>query len=242
MFGHTIKAFDTDLQQLNRMIGEMGAYAELQIIRAVEALLKGNYGEARSVILDDAEVDAQQRAIEQKAVTIIATRQPMAVDLREVIAALRIAGDLERIGDLAKNIAKRVVALNGQSVPWRCLRGVLQMTNLTTILLKDVLLSYTERDALRATQVWNGDEQIDSMYTSLSRELLTYMLEGPEIVIRGIHLLFCAKNIERVGDHATNIAESVCYIVEGRTPLGARPKIDSTNIGSCSGLSVAAMA
>jgi phosphate transport system protein len=232
MIEHTIKAFDADLRELNRMIADMGCDAAGQIIQAVDALLRGNRGSARNVVVNDAVLDFQQRAIEQKAVATIATRQPMAVDLREIVAALRIASELERIGDLAKNIGKRVVALNRNDMPRQYLRGVFQMTNLATSLLKDVLQSYKDRDSRRAMQVWESDERIDSMYTSLSRELLTSMSEDPGIVVCGIHLLFCAKNIERIGDHATNIAESVYYILEGRTPLGARPKIDSTDIGT----------
>lgn len=231
MMEHTLKAFDADLRELNRMITDMGCDAARQIIEAVEALLGGNRGGARDVVVNDTTLDLQQRAIEQKAVATIATRQPMAVDLREIIAALRIASELERIGDLAKNIGKRVLTLNRENMPWQYLRGIFQMTNLATSLLKDVLQSYTERDAHRAMQVWKSDERIDSMYTSLSRELLTSMSGDPAIVVCGIHLLFCAKNIERIGDHATNIAESVYYILEGRAPFGARPKVDSTNIG-----------
>jgi phosphate transport system protein len=154
----------------------------------------------------------------------------MAVDLREIVGVLRIANDLERIGDLAKNIAKRVIALNGKDMPRRVLRGVLHMTDLALGLLRDVLDSYAERDSRKAFEVWRRDEEIDSMYTSLFRELLTYMMEDPGSLAFGVHLLFCAKNIERIGDHATNIAESVYFIIEGLSFSDERPKADSTSM------------
>ena len=228
--GHTVKSFDADLQDLNRMIAEMGGYAERQIVQAVGALLKRDFSQAKSVVMSDAALDRLQSAVEQKAVETIATRQPMAVDLREIIAVLRIAGDLERIGDLAKNIGKRVVALNGGNLSWQSLRGVSHMTGLATELLKEALDSYAERDCGKAMRVLRGDETIDSLYNSLFRELLTSMMEDPGIAVTAVHLLFCAKNIERVGDHATNIAESVYYIVEGRALGGARPKVDLIGI------------
>jgi phosphate transport system protein len=230
---HTVKAFDADLQDLHRMIAEMGGRAEAQIVQAVDALLKHDFGQARSVAISDAKLDSQQGAIEQKAVAMIAIRQPVAVDLREIIAVLRIASELERIGDLAKNIGKRVIALDGATLPRQSLRGLLHMANLATGLLKNALDSYIERDSKNAVTVWSGDELIDSLYTSLFRELLTYMMEDPGVVASAFHLLFCAKNIERIGDHATNIAEWVYYTVEGRALDGVRPKVDSTSaVGS----------
>jgi phosphate transport system protein len=226
---HTTKAFDVDLQELTRMIAEMGGFAEKLVVDSVDALSRRDRAHGQRVVDADALLDAQQREIEQKAIATIATRQPMAVDLREIVGVLRIANDLERIGDLAKNIGKRVLALNGEITPRRALRGVLHMTNLAVSLLRDVLDSYAERDSRKAMDVWKRDEEIDSMYTSLFRELLTYMMEDPGTVAFGIHLLFCAKNIERMGDHATNIAESVYYIVEGHVFADERPKADSTS-------------
>jgi phosphate transport system protein len=225
---HTVNAFDADLQELNRMIAEMGGLAERQLPQAVDALLKRDRSRAASVMMNDSLLDSQQSAIEQRAIAIIATRQPMAIDLREIVAVMRIAGELERIGDLAKNISKCVVALNGGKVPQQPLRGVLHMTSLAGELLKNVLDSYGERDSKKAVNVWNGDEEIDVLYISLFRELLSHMMEDPELIIPAVHLLFCAKNIERIGDRATNIAESVYFIVEGRTLEGERPKVDST--------------
>jgi phosphate transport system protein len=226
---HTFRAFDADLQDLTRMIAEMGGCAESQFIESIKALTKRDRDHAHHVIVADAKLDAQQREIEQKAIETIATRQPMAVDLREIVGILRIANDLERIGDLAKNIGKRVVALNGESTPRRTLRGMAHMTALTLRQLRDVLDSFSERDSRKAIEVWNRDEEIDSMYTSLFRELLTYMMEDPATVAFGIHLLFCAKNIERMGDHATNIAEAVYYMVEGHLFVDERPKADKTS-------------
>jgi phosphate transport system protein len=169
-----------------------------------------------------------QRDIEQKAILTIARRQPMAVDLRDIVGALRIANDIERIGDLAKNIAKRVIALNGDFPPPKLIRGVEHMSDLVLGQLKSVLDSYARRDDAKAMAVWRGDEQIDAMCTSVFRELLTYMIEDPRNITFGIHLMFCAKNVERMGDHATNIAETVHYIIGGEAITERRPKGEDT--------------
>jgi phosphate transport system protein len=152
----------------------------------------------------------------------------MAVDLRDIVGILRIAGELERIGDLAKNIGKRVVTLNGEHLPRKALRGVKHISSLVQSQLRNVLDSFARRDVSMAVAVWTKDEEIDALYTSLFRELLTYMMEDPETVTFGIHLLFCAKNIERMGDHATNIAEAVHYMIEGHSFPDERPKADTT--------------
>jgi phosphate transport system protein len=230
MTDHTIKAFDSDLQELSRMVAEMGGLAEKQVADAIDALAKRDTGLAQRVTVADAEIDALQREIEEKAVLTIARRQPMAVDLREVVGALRLANDLERIGDLAKNIAKRVIALNGEFPPPKLIRGVEHMTDLVLEQLKSVLDAYARRDLAAALAVWRGDEEIDAVCNSVLRELLTYMMEDPRNITFCIHLLFCAKNIERMGDHATNIAESVHYIIEGKPITDQRPKADTTNI------------
>jgi phosphate transport system protein len=161
-------------------------------------------------------------------VLTIARRQPMAVDLREIVGALRVSTDLERIGDLAKNIAKRVMALQDDFHPSKLLRGVEHMGSLVLGQLKEVLDAYAGHDLAKAMAVWNGDEQVDAMCTSLFRELLTYMMEDPRNITFCIHLMFCAKNIERMGDHATNIAETVYYMIEGRAIADERPKGDTT--------------
>jgi phosphate transport system protein len=225
---HTIKAYDTELQELANKVAEMGGLAEKQVADSLDALAKRDADLARRVIQLDSSIDALQREIEEKAVLTIARRQPMAVDLREIVAALRISNDLERIGDLAKNIAKRVMALEGEFHPQKLIRGLDHMTSLVLTQLKQVLDSYASRDLEMALTVWRGDEAIDAMCTSIFRELLTYMMEDPRNISFCIHLMFCAKNIERMGDHATNIAETVYYMLEGKAIAEVRPKGDTT--------------
>ena len=227
---HTTKAFDTDLQDLARMVAEMGGLAEKQVADSVDALAKRDSALATRITQADANIDALQREIEERAVLTIARRQPMAVDLREIIGAIRVAGDLERVGDLAKNIAKRVIALNGEFPPPKLIRGVEHMSDLVLGQMKAVLDAYAHRDDSKAMAVWRGDEEIDAVCTSVFRELLTYMMEDPRNITFCIHLLFCAKNIERMGDHATNIAETVHYVIEGRPITEHRPKGDTTTI------------
>jgi phosphate transport system protein len=232
MTDHTLKAFDSDLQALAHSVAEMGGLAEKQIADAVGALARRDVALAQRVSGADVNIDALQREIEEKAVLTIARRQPMAVDLREIVGALRLANDLERIGDLAKNIAKRVIALNTEFPPPKLSRGVEHMTDLVLGQMKAVLDAYARRDDAKAMAVWRGDEEIDTMCTSVFRELLTYMMEDPRNISFCIHLLFCAKNIERMGDHATNIAETVHYIIDGRPITDARPKGDTTTMGA----------
>ncbi len=225
---HTAKAFDSDLQDLTRKVSEMGGLAEREIADSIQALTRRDLDLAMRVIAADPTVDAMQHEIEEKAILTIARRQPMAIDLREIVGALRVANDLERIGDLAKNISKRVNALEGDFQPTKLLRGVEHMAALVLNQLKLVLDAYAGRDIVAALTVWKGDEEIDALCTSLFRELLTYMMEDPRNITFCIHLMFCAKNIERMGDHATNIAETVHYMVDGR-PIGdQRPKGDTT--------------
>jgi phosphate transport system protein len=226
---HIVKGFDVDLQGLARMVTEMGGLAEKQISDAVSALDKLDIALAARVVAQDAKIDMLQHEIEERAVLVLARRQPMAVDLREIIAALRICNDLERIGDLAKNIAKRVSALAGGFQLPNLMRGIGRMTDLVLTQLKGVLDSYARRDSAQAVVVWRGDEQIDAFNNSLFRELLTYMLEEPRNIGVCIHLVFCVKNIERIGDHATNIAETVYYMIEGQQLAEARPKKDTTS-------------
>ena len=230
MTDHTHKAFDTDLQDLARMVAEMGGLAEKQVADSVDALSKRDTALAQRVAIADTNIDNLQREIEEKSVNTIARRQPMAVDLREVVGALRLANDLERIGDLAKNIAKRVLVLDSEFRSQKVMRGVEHMAELVLAQIKDVLDAYARRDAQKAIAVWRSDEGVDAVNNSLFRELLTYMMEDPRNISICIHLLFCAKNIERMGDHATNIAETVYYMVEGRTLGDERPKGDKTSM------------
>jgi len=215
MVEHTAKAFDVDLQELGRKVAEMGGLAEKQLVDAVAALTRHDLDLATEVVAADAQIDDMQREIEEKAVLTIARRQPMAVDLREIISALRISNELERLGDLAKNVGKRVLALEGDVSPPQLMRGLERMANLALAQLKRVLDAYGARDVEAALAVWKGDEEIDAMCTSLFRETLTYMIEDPRNITFCIHVMFTAKNIERMGDHATNIAETVYYLVEG---------------------------
>ena len=229
---HTAKAFDVDLQELTRMVAEMGGLAEKQIADAVDALARRDADRAQRTVASDPSIDALQAEIEERAVLTIARRQPMAVDLREIVGALRVSNDLERIGDLAKNIGKRVLALDGEFHPPKLIRGVEHMGALVLTQLKEVLDSYAGHDLKKAMLVWNGDEEIDAMCTSLFRELLTYMMEDPRNITFCIHLMFCAKNIERMGDHATNIAETVYYMIEGHAIADQRPKGDTTSFAT----------
>jgi phosphate transport system protein len=208
----------------------MGGLAEKQIADSVDSLVKRDVERARRVVAFDEGLDTLQREVEEKAVLTIARRQPMAVDLREIVAALRLVNDLERIGDLAKNIAKRVAAIDGDFHPQKLLRGVQHMAALVLGQLKQVLDSYASHDLAKALAVWKGDEEVDALCTSLFRELLTYMIEDPRNITFCIHLMFCAKNIERMGDHATNIAETVYYMIEGKPITDERPKGDTTSV------------
>jgi phosphate transport system protein len=229
---HTAKAFDVDLQDLTRKVAEMGGLAEKQIADSVKALAKRDAKLAQTVIAADPAIDNLQRDIEEKAILTIARRQPMAVDLREIVGALRVSNDLERIGDLAKNIAKRVVALGDEFHPAKVIRGVEHMTDLVLGQLKQVLDAYARSDVAKALEVWRRDEEVDAVNNSLFRELLTYMMEDPRNITFCTHLLFCAKNIERMGDHATNIAETVHYVVQGHALVDERPKGDNTSFAT----------
>ena len=229
---HTAKAFDIDLQELVRMVAEMGGLAEKQIADAVDALARRDAERAKRLIGADNAIDTLQHEIEEKAVLTIARRQPMAVDLREIVGALRVSNDLERIGDLAKNIGKRVIAIGADFHPQKLIRGVEHMGAMVLGQLKEVLDAYAAHDLDKALAVWKGDEEVDALCTSLFRELLTYMMEDPRNITFCIHLMFCAKNIERMGDHATNIAETVYYMIEGRPIADQRPKGDTTTFAA----------
>jgi phosphate transport system protein len=229
---HTAKAFDADLQDISRKVAEMGGLAERQIADATRALGERDVDLAERVIANDLLIDTMQHDIEEKAILTIARRQPMAVDLREIIGAMRVCNDLERIGDHAKHIGKRVVALDLDLHPQKLIRGVEHMATLVATLLKRVLDAYASHDVAGALAVWNGDEEVDAICTSLFRELLTYMMEDPRNITFCMHLMFCAKDVERIGDHATNIAETVYYMIEGRPITDQRPKGDTTSFGA----------
>ena len=226
MAEHIVSSYDNDLQGLRRRISEMGGIAEKMLVESIAALVRHDKTLAQTVISSDSRLDVLQREVEESAILTIARRQPLAVDLRETISAIRVSGDVERIGDLAKNIAKRALAIGGEFQPQKIVVGLQHMSDLVLGQLKDVLDAYSQQDTAKAIDVWKRDGAIDALYTSLFRELLTYMMEDPRNISFCTHLLFCAKNIERIGDHTTNIAETVHYLVTGETLAINRPKAD----------------
>jgi phosphate transport system protein len=230
MSEHIVAAYDDELTGIAGLIAEMGGLAERMLVDAVTALVRVDTHLAQSVIATDLRLDALQRRVEEEAISLIARRQPMAKDLREVITALRVSIDMERIGDLAKNIAKRVAAIDGHFHPKRLALGVEHISEIALEQVKAVIDAFTSKDAAEALAVRERDNEIDSMYTSLFRELLTYMMEDPRNITFCTHLLFCAKNIERIGDHATNIAENVYYQVTGQQLADDRPKLDESSL------------
>jgi phosphate transport system protein len=228
MTDHTVKAFTEKLEALAASVAQMGGLAEAQLADAIEAIGKRDTALAESAVGGDRQIDQLQQSIEDQALKLLALRQPMAVDLRETLAAIKIAAELERIGDLAKNIAKRAIVLNREP-PIRLTQSLARMGRQALAQLKHVLDSYSDRDAGAAESVWRHDGEIDETYNSLFRELLTYMMEDPRTIGLCTHLLFVAKNIERTGDHATNIAEVVYHMVSGGHLATERPKADTTS-------------
>ena len=225
---HTVTAFDQDLDWLTLAITDMGGQAERMVVDSVRALTTGDDKLAAAVIQNDVAIDRAEREIDERAVLTIARRQPMASDLREIVGSIRIAADLERVGDLGKNIAKRVAAVQEVSHPRTVMHGIEHLANLARDQLAAVLDAYASRDVDRLGEVRDRDEDIDAMYTSLFREMLTYMMEDPRTISSCTHLLFCAKNIERIGDHATNIAETLHYVATGEQMAPDRPKGDGS--------------
>ncbi len=229
MSQHIVSSYDKELAFLDHKIAEMGGLAEHLLGDAFAALERRDPERASAAVAQDADIDRLERELQEQAVLMIARRQPVADDLRHIMTVLKIAGDLERIGDLAKNIAKRALAIVGESHPKPLLTGFKHMTELALGQMKDVLDAYSARDAEKAMAVWHNDERLDEMYNSIFRELLTYMMEDPRNIGLCTHLLFGAKNIERIGDHTTNIAENIHYLIHGTTPLENRPKGDDTS-------------
>ena len=225
--GHIVKSYDEELNQLRNRIAEMGGLAETQLAGALEALIHLDTAHADRIVAGDLKVDALEEEVDEAAIALLALRQPMADDLREVVAALKIAHVLERIADYAANVAKRITALS-QVPPVEPLRSIPRMGRLVGRMIKDVLDSYGTRDADKAIEVWQRDAEVDALYDSLFRELLTYMMEDPRNITPCTHLLFVAKNIERMGDHTTNIAEIIYFLVHGRPLKDLRPKADTT--------------
>ena len=213
---HIVSSFTDELNALAQTIAEMGGQVEVAIENGTKALLKLDRELADLTIIADQRIDDMQRKIDEMCVSIIARRQPMASDLRSVITAIHVANDLERVGDMAKQLARRSLKLEGINLQPTFYNGVKNMTSLVLRQLKDALDAYANRDAAASVEVCNRDDEVDAMHTSLFRELLTYMLEDPRNITTCTHLLFCAKNLERIGDHATNIAERAYYLQTGK--------------------------
>ena len=224
MSDHTVKAYDKELDLLNRKIAEMGGLCEKMLSDAMDALGDLDADLARETVAVDPRLDLLQREIEEHAILTIARRQPMAVDLREIVAAIRISADLERVGDLAKNIAKRAIVVAHEARLPRAIIGLMSMYETAALSLKDVLHAYAHRDVEQARAVWLRDTELDALEDSVFRDLLTFMMEDPRNISFCTHLLFCSKNIERIGDHSTNVAETIVYLVTGEQLPVDRPK------------------
>lgn len=225
---HIVKSYESELCELDNAISRMGGLTESMLARSSEALVKRDTTLAANVIQADRQVDALEYEINSHVNRLLALRQPMADDLRAVISSLKISSDLERIGDLSKNIAKRTITLSN-STPIGAVHTIQRMSSLVQSMVHNVLDAFLERDEEKANEVRGQDEAVDQLHTSLFRELLTYMMEDPRNITPCTHLLFIAKNVERAGDHATNIAESVLFLVTGVIPDNDRPKDDAAN-------------
>ncbi len=227
---HTVTSFDEDLDHIQRLVRGMGDLAGSMVGASIRSLLASDNALAQRTISDDVIMDARQRELDDRAIRLIAKRQPMAQDLRAVVGAIRMAGDLERIGDLAKNIAKRVSAVGQTATPRKLSHGIDGMSEMVLGQVRGVIELYVARDAEGLHSLRIDDEKIDVKYTAVFRELLTYMMEDPRNITTCTHLLFCAKNLERIGDHVTNIAENAYYVVTGEQLPVTRPKVDETTL------------
>ncbi len=227
---HTVRAYDQELDTITAELARMGGLAESEVADAIKAIATRDMALATSVILRDAKLDGLEMDIERKAVRLIALRQPVADDLRRTVAAMKISMNLERCGDLAKNIAKRALVI-AESEPLAPLTSSIErMGELVTTRLKDVLDALTSREVDQAVAVWQQDHEVDEHYDAIFRELLTYMMGDPRMITACAHLLFVAKNLERIGDHATNIAEILHYEITGVELTEERPKSDALSL------------
>jgi phosphate transport system protein len=224
---HTVKAYSEELNHLTAEVTRLGGLAEVQLSDSIDAVAHRDLPVASQVIDRDDKLDALQADIERKAIRLIALRQPVAQDLRHTVAAMKVSMQLERCGDLAKNIAKRCFVLAGAEPLPPLTRSIERMGQLVNGRLKDVLDAYAKGDIERAAAVWSRDDEVDEHYDSLFRELLTYMMADPRTINSCTHLLFIAKNLERIGDHATNIAEIVHFEITGEELVSQRPKWDA---------------
>jgi phosphate transport system protein len=232
MAEHIVKSFHDQLEALSTAIVQMGGLCEAQLANAIEAISRRDMPLAEQTIGADGKIDLFEAQIEQQAVRLLALRQPLALDLRETLAALKISHDLERIGDLAKNVAKRTLVVARDAPDQHLAQGLTRMGRQALTQVKAVLDAFAKRDGEAALRVWKNDNDIDELYNSLFRELLTYMMEDPRKIGPSTHLLFIAKNFERIGDHATNIAETVYYAATGTKIGDERPKSDTTSTTS----------
>lgn len=229
MNNHIVKSYDAEFQELDRLTAHMGGLAEKLLADAFAALERRDPNLAAAAVASDKAIDLLEQQVQERAILMIAKRQPLANDLRHIMTVLKIVSDLERIGDLAKNIGKRALAVSGESHPKPLMNGLRHMSELAMRQLKDALDALSTRDAAKAREVWHSDAGLDALYNSVFRELLTYMMEDPRNIGLCTHLLFGAKNIERIGDHTTNIAENVLYLVDGVAMTDERPKGDDTS-------------
>jgi phosphate transport system protein len=224
---HIVKSYEQDLKRLRTLISDMGGMVESQVAFACQAVIEQDAAAASAAVEADPKVDALEREVEQFVIRLLALRQPLAQDLRHIVASLKITGDLERIGDYAANVAKRSLVLNQFTLPIS-MTGLAHMSRLVQENLKSIMDATGENDADRAMDVWRSDQAIDDIYNALFRELITYMMEDPRNITPCTHLLFVAKNLERIGDHATNIAENLYYAVKGEALGSSRPKGDTS--------------
>jgi phosphate transport system protein len=224
---HIVRSYDDDLRRLRDMTARMGGLAERQVADATRALVRSDTSLASEVVQRDVQIDALEREIEAFSIGLLARRQPMAGDLRVVVAAMKAAIDIERIGDYAANAAKRAIVLSSQP-PIGSLNGFERMAQLVQENLKAAMDAFVNDDAEAAHRVWEADEPIDAIYNGIFRELLTFMMEDPRNITAATHMLFIAKNLERIGDHTTNIAERIFYAVRGDSLPDDRPKADQS--------------
>ncbi len=224
---HLVKSYDTELKRLRSMMTQMGGIVESQVALAAEAIMHRDAASATRAVEEDPKVDALERDVESHVIRLLALRQPVGDDLRLVVASLKMTGDLERIGDYASNVAKRSIVLSQFSIPFS-LAGLAHMAHMVQGQLKSIIDALGENDADKAMEVWRSDQVVDDIYNAIFRELITYMMEDPRNITPCTHLLFIAKNLERIGDHATNIAENLYYAVKGESLPDARPKGDTS--------------
>jgi len=226
---HTVTAFEDELKSLDSKIAQMGGLTEQLLARAIDSIQQRDPELAMKTIQQDEHIDTLEKEVEELAISIIARRQPVALDLRQIMTAIRVAADLERIGDLGKNIAKRATVTAEESRPKQLMIGLQHISSRALEQLQMALDAYSQRDADKAMQVWLRDKELDAIYNSIFRELLTYMMEDPRNIGLCTHLLFGAKNLERIGDHTTNMAEMIHFLVKGVPLNEERPKGDTTS-------------